>query len=478
MERLRNWAGNYTYGASALHVPESVEQLRELVVRFRRIKALGTRHSFNDIADCDGVLISLEKLNRVVALDRKNHRVTVEGGIRCGELSQYLNNNGYALHNLASLPHITVAGACATATHGSGDRNRNLAAAVHSMEVLKADGETVVFTRGQPDRDIAGAAVSLGGLGIIVNMTLDVVPAFPMCQHVYEHLPMAKLQDHFDDIFSSAYSVSLFTDWKQETFNQVWLKRRLDGQASVPVRERDSHPHSEPRPAPGLDPHPSSDHSPVPAADQARDQASDVASRQTADQAADAAFVRSEPEFFGAVLADGKRNPVPGQSPVHCSEQMGIPGPWHERLPHFRMDFTPSAGEELQSEYFVPREKAVEALYAVSRIRDRIWPHLYISEIRTIAADDLWMSPCYRRDSVGIHFTWKADGEAVRQVLPLIEEQLAPYEARPHWGKLFAMPPDQVKACYEKLPDFRELLMRCDPEGKFRNDFLKRYVAD
>ena len=426
MERLRNWAGNYAYSAAALHVPESVEQLRELIIRSNRVKTLGTRHSFNAIADCDGILISLEKLNRVIALDRENHRVTVEGGIRYGELSRYLNENGYALHNLASLPHITVAGACATATHGSGDRNQNLAAAVYSMEVLKADGETVVFTRGEPGWDVAGAAVSFGGLGVIVSMTLDVIPAFPMCQHVYERLPFAQLQDHFDEISSSAYSVSLFTDWKQESFNQVWLKRRLDGPVSDAV--------SDPPP------------------------------------------VQAAPEFFGAALADGKRNPVPGQSPVNCSEQMGIPGPWHERLPHFRMEFTPSAGDELQSEYFVPREKAVEALYALGRIRDRIWPHLHISEIRTIAADDLWMSPSYKRDSVGFHFTWKADEEAVRQVLPLMEEQLAPYEARPHWGKLFTMPPDQVKALYEKLPDFRELLARCDPEGKFRNDFLKTYI--
>jgi len=447
LARLRNWAGNFTYGAETLHVPESVEELRELIARSSRVKALGTRHSFNAVADCDGSLLSLEKLRRVISLDRERLQVTVEGGIRYGELSRFLNENGFALHNLASLPHITVAGACATATHGSGDRNRNLAAAVRSMEVIKADGETIVFSRGQSDWDIAGAAVSLGALGVIASMTLDVIPAFTMCQHVYEHLTLEKLADHFDEIFSSAYSVSLFTDWKRESFNQVWVKRRLDD----PVSHATSNPvlHT----------------------------ASGRSVGQASDPTSGPVSVQAEPEFFGATLADGKRHPVPGLSPHHCSEQMGIPGPWHERLPHFRMDFTPSAGEELQSEYFVPRENAVDALYAISRIRDHLWPHLHISEIRTIAADDLWMSPCYQRDSVGIHFTWKADGEAVRRVLPLIEERLAPFQARPHWGKLFTMPPGQVQALYERLPDFRELVARCDPEGKFRNDWLREYIT-
>lgn len=420
MEHNRNWAGNYRYSASELHIPESVEQVQQLVARSSRIRALGTRHSFNGIADCAGSLISLQKLNRVIALDRTNSRVTVEAGVRYGELCRYLHSHGYALHNLASLPHITVVGACATATHGSGDRNGNLATAVHSLEVVQADGEKVEFSREQRDGLVAGAIVGLGGLGVVTSLTLNVVPAFRISQYVYENLPLAHLREQVDDIFSSAYSVSLFTDWKQASFNQVWVKRI----------------------------------------------------------AAEQADVRPEPEFFGATQAAEPRHPVPGHTPENCSEQLGIPGAWYERLPHFRMEFTPSAGEELQSEYFVSRQDAYPALCAIEGLRERIAPLLHISEVRTIAEDDLWMSPCYKRDSVAIHFTWKADWAGVREILPIIEKRLEPFQARPHWGKLFAMPPARLQSLYERLPDFQRLLLRCDPPGKFRNAFLNEYVME
>jgi xylitol oxidase len=418
VENDRNWAGNYRYSASVLHVPENVGQVQELVARSSQMKALGTRHSFNGIADCTESLLSLQKLNRVIALDHAHKKVTVEAGIRYGELCQYLQANGYALHNLASLPHITIAGACATATHGSGDRNGNLATAVHSLEVVKADGDVVVFTREQQDGGIAGAVVGLGGLGIVTKITLDVVPAFLMSQYVYEGLPLVHLKEHFNDIFSSAYSVSLFTDWKKETFNQVWLKRKITDQSSNQV----------------------------------------------------------ESEFFGARLATTHLHPVPGHTSENCSEQMGIPGPWHERLPHFRMEFTPSAGEELQSEYFVPRQDAYYALCALDRIREHISPLLYVSEVRTIAVDNLWMSPCYKQESVAIHFTWKPNWEAVKQMLPIIEKQLEPFHARPHWGKLFTMPPARLQLLYEKLPEFQQLLLHCDPQGKFCNAFLNKNI--
>jgi len=415
VENNKNWAGNYTYSAAELHIPEHVEQVQELVARSKQIKVLGTRHSFNSIADCTESQISLQKLNRVIALDHERRKVTVEGGIRYGELASYLYNEGYALHNLASLPHITVAGACATASHGSGDRNGNLATVLDAIEVVQANGEIVEYSR---QDGLAGAAVGLGGLGVMTKLTLDVVPSFQMSQHVYENLPLAQLEEHLDAIFSSAYSVSLFTDWKNGNINQVWLKRNL----------------------------------------------SDPASRELGS------------EFFGAKQAAAPRHPVDGITAENCSEQMGIPGPWHERLAHFKMEFTPSAGEELQSEYFVSRQDAYAALCALDRISDRISPLLFISEIRTIAKDQLWMSPNYERESVAIHFTWKPDWEAVRQVLPLIEQQLAPFAARPHWAKLFTMQPAQLQPLYEKLADFRQLLLQVDPQGKFRNSFLETYV--
>lgn len=418
IENPSTWAGNYTYRAARFYQPETLEEVQELVGRSSKLKALGTRHSFHDIADTSGDLISLERLNRVVALDRQRRTVTVEAGIRYGELARWLHGEGFALHNLASLPHISVAGACATATHGSGDRHGNLATAVSALEMVTAEGSLVTVLREQDGEQFPGAIVSLGGLGVITKLTLDVSPAFEMRQDVYENLTFKALETHFDEIFSLAYSVSLFTDWRNATFNQVWLKRQVQNGAALKV----------------------------------------------------------EPELFGATLATSHLHPIPTLSAKNCTEQMGICGPWHERLPHFRMDFTPSSGQELQSEYLVPRPYGLGALHAIDQLREQIAPLLQISEVRTIAADDLWMSPCYKRDCVGIHFTWKKDWPAVRKLLPMIEDRLAAFRAIPHWGKLFTVTPRHLHSLYEKLPDFRRLLRDYDPQGKFRNEFLDRYI--
>ena len=414
----RNWAGNYSYSAARLHRPETVEEGQELVRRCSKLKALGSRHSFNSIADTPGDLISLEHLDKIVALDHEALTVTAEAGVRYGQLGEYLHRQGYALQNLASLPHISVAGACATATHGSGDGNANLAASVAALELVTANGELVVLSRERYDDLFSGVVVGLGALGVVTKLTLDIVPTFEVRQDVYENLPLTALEDNFDAVFSSAYSVSLFTDWQSARINQVWLKRRVT---------------------------------------------------QSAPFEAQAAWLE-------ATLAPSDRHPIPGISAVNTTKQMGVPGPWHERIPHFRMDYTPSSGEELQSEYLVPRHHAVAALRAISGLREHLAPLLQVSELRTIAADHLWMSPFYKQPCVGIHFTWKKNWREVRRLLPLIEERLAPFDARPHWGKLFTMSPARVAALFERLPDFRELVRSYDPQGKFRNEFLDMHI--
>jgi xylitol oxidase len=417
-ENRSNWAGNYTYSAAALHYPETIEQLQDLISRSSKLRVLGSRHSFNDIADSPGDLVSLDHFDRVLEFDRERRTVTIDAAARYGQLCGLLHREGYALHNLASLPHISVAGACSTATHGSGDRNGNLATAVSALELVAADGSVVQLSRDQHGDQFPGAVVGLGGLGVVTKLTLDIVPAYNMRQDVYENLPLAQLEDHFDDIVSRAYSVTVLTDWQSDLVDQVWLKRLV----------------------------------------------------------ADGAAFNLEPELFGATPARTPMHPIRGISAEACTEQMGIPGPWYERLPHFRMDFTPSSGEELQTEYMVPRLNAISAFRAIHSLRRHLAPLLQISEVRTIAADDLWMSPCYRQDCVAIHFTWKKDWEAVRQLLPLIEAQLAPLDARPHWGKLFIMPPTRVQSLYPKRPDFQRLLTSYDPNGKFRNAFLDTYI--
>jgi xylitol oxidase len=414
--RLTNWAGNYTYSTNNLHRLASVKQVREFVQGHEFFKVLGTRHCFNGIADSAHVLISLEPMDRVVALDPESRTVTVEAGMRYGRLCPHLHERGFALHNLASLPHISVAGACATATHGSGIRNGNLATAVSALELVTARGDVLTLSRARDGDTFLGAVVNLGALGVVTRVTLDIQPTYAMRQDVYVDLPLAQLADHFEDIMSSGYSVSLFTDWQDKRINEVWVKRRVEEGKSPAVRS----------------------------------------------------------EFFGARPATRNLHPIAELPAENCTEQMGVPGPWYERLPHFRMGFTPSSGKELQSEYFVPRKDVVEAILAAERLRDRVGPHLQISELRTVDADGLWMSPCYRRPGLAMHFTWKPEWDAVRKLLPVIEQELAPYQVRPHWGKLFAMEGAGLQSRYEKWPDFKGLLKEHDPRGKFRNEFLTR----
>jgi xylitol oxidase len=412
--KLKNWAGNLEYSTDRLYPANSLEQVRSYVKKQSQLKVLGTRHCFNNIADSTQNLLSLKSMDQVVALDPAAHTVTLEAGITYGQLCPYLQGKGFALHNLASLPHISVAGACSTATHGSGEKNGNLATAVSALEFVTAHGDVVNLSRQQDGETFRGAVVGLGALGVITKITLDIQPTFVVRQYVYENLPLAAVKDHFDAIESSAYSVSLFTDWQDQRISEVWIK-----------------------------------------------------SREDAGQAFDA-----PPEFFGAKRATRNLHPIAELSAENCTEQMGVPGPWFERLPHFRMGFTPSAGKELQSEYFVPRHHAVEAILAIERLRDQVTPHLLISEIRTIAADTLWLSPCYQQPCITIHFTWKQDWPAVRKLLPVIEKELAPFKARPHWGKLFTMSPKELKSIYARLPDFIALSRKYDPQGKFRNAFL------
>ncbi|HZK58432.1 MAG TPA: FAD-binding protein [Cryobacterium sp.] len=426
-----NWARNYRYGAEAIVRPATLDQVRGTVASAAHVHALGSRHSFNDGADSAGVLVSLENLDPGIVVDAQAGTVAVSGGTRYGTLAEALHRQGFALHNLASLPHISVAGAIATATHGSGNRNGNLATAVRALEIVTADGELLTVSRADTP-DFAGMVVGLGALGVVTRVTLDIQPAFEVRQDVFENLPWVRVLEHFDEVTSSAYSVSLFTDWRGDTVGQAWLKSRTDAPAGVAV-------------------------------------AGHAGRLGRAGQ-------RGRSEFFGGTAATEALHPLPGISAANCTQQLGVPGPWSDRLAHFKMAFTPSSGAELQSEYLVPREHAVAAIEVMRELSDRVSPLLLVSEIRTVAADDLWLSPNYRRAGIGLHLTWKPEQEAVENLLPLIERRLAPFGARPHWGKLFHADAATLAPLYEKLPEFRALAERLDPERKFRNDFLDRTV--
>jgi alditol oxidase len=417
--RLKNWAGNLEYNTGNVVYPESVEQVQAFVKKADKIRALGSQHCFNKIADSTYQLLSTKNLSKVVSLDPDKKTVTVEAGIRYGTLGEYLHGKGYALHNLASLPHISVAGSIATATHGSGVKNGNLATAVSGIEFVTAAGDVVTLSKEKDGDQFIGAVVGLGGLGVVTKVTLDIQPDYQVRQHVYENLPFGELEKNFEAIMSSGYSVSLFTDWQKNNVSEVWVKSLVVEGKQPPVKR----------------------------------------------------------ELYGATLAKKNLHPIVELAAENCTEQMGAPGPWHERLPHFRMNFTPSSGKELQSEFFVPFGNAFAALKAINSLGDKWIQDLFISEIRTIAADDLWMSPCYSRPSVAIHFTWKQNTDSVMKLIPIVEEQLAPFGARPHWGKIFTITPAQLRSRYERYADFLQLLRQYDPKGKFRNEFLDLNLA-
>ena len=409
----KNWAGNYTYRARKLHRPSTMEQLQEIIANASCVRVLGSRHSFNDIAD-SSELITLEALPVEVVVDHAADTVSFNAALKYGELVEALKEERVALHNLASLPHISVAGAVATATHGSGETNGNLATAVAGLQLVTSDAEIIEISRGEPDFD--GLVVGLGALGAVTRITLEVEPAYEVRQRVFEGLSWEALFEHFDEIMSCGYSVSIFTRWG-ETIDQVWVKSRVTDEPE-----------------------------------------------------------QVESDLFGAGAAAVDRHPILGLDASSCTPQLGRRGPWADRLPHFRMGFTPSSGEELQSEYLFPRRYAVEAIEAVRSLADKIRPILQVSEIRTVAADRLWMSMNYGQDTVGIHFTWKPEREAVEDMLVQLETALAPFEARPHWGKLFNADAAALAPLYERMPDFISLVERLDPRGAFRNSWLEAHV--
>ncbi len=408
----RNWAGNYTYRAQKLHRPTTIEQVQQIVAKAASVHVLGSRHSFNDIAD-SSELISLENLPAEVVVDHQAHTVSFSGGLKYGHLVKTLNEEGVALHTLASLPHISVAGAVATATHGSGVTCGNLGTAVAGLEIVTSGGEILKASRGDPDFD--GLVVGLGALGAVTRITLDVQPAYEVKQRVFEGLSWKALYDHFDEITSCGYSVSIFTRWGQ-TNEQVWVKSRTDEPSRV------------------------------------------------------------EGDLFGAVAATVDRHPIIELDPTPCTPQLGRPGLWSDRLPHFRMGYMPSIGEEIQSEYLFPRQHAIGAIEAVRALAHGMRPILLVSEIRRVAADRLWMSMNYEEDSVCIHFTWKREPEAVQEMVAQIEDALTPFEARPHWGKVFHADAAAIAPLYKRHSDFVNLMERLDPRGAFRNPWLKARV--
>jgi xylitol oxidase len=413
---LSNWAGNYHYIARTLHHPQTLDELRALASTLPSLRALGTRHTFTGMGDA-AELVALDRLGGAdeITIDAERMTVTVGPAVTYAQLADALEPAGLALANMASLPHISVIGAVITGTHGSGDALGNLATSVRGLRLVTSTGEVVEIAAEDPR--FPGAVVNLGALGIVTRATLAVQPSYQLWQRVYQRLEWDELAENLDAITTAGRSVSVFHRFGERA-REVWVK--ADAAVSQPA---------------GL---------------------------------------------FGAKAATETLNPVPGADPSFSTPQLGVPGPWCDRLPHFRSGFTPSAGEEIQSEWFVAREDGIAAILAIrAELAERIRLVLYVSEMRTIAADELWMSPHYRRDSIGMHFTWHRKPEAVRELCVEVERVLVPFSPRPHWGKAFEMGGASLAARYERLADFDALRRELDPRAAFTNAWLtQKLLAD
>jgi alditol oxidase len=415
MAREHNWADNHTFEAGRVHQPTSIDDVRRLVAASPRVHAVGARHSFNSVADSPGDMIDLGKIDPNFAIDPERRTVTVGAATNYGVLAVHLHEAGWALHNMASLPHVTVAGATMTGTHGSGDRLGNLATAVVRLEMVTAAGDLV--TLHHSDDDFPGAVVSLGALGIVTRVTLDIEPGYTLRQDAYEGLPWASLLSDIDAVMSAGYSVSLMTNWSGPTVRRWWIKTRAD---------RDTAPRP---PSPVFD-----------------------------------VIVSEQPSATGTPESIARLNPF------------GVSGPWSDRLTHFKRDVQPGPEGHLQSEYMLPRAQATTAIARLREMGERIDGLLHGTEIRSMTGDNLWLSPSYGDDHVALHFSWQREIDKVDAITRDIEALLLPLGGRPHWGKIMHASAAQLEPLYPQLPAFRELARSYDPGGKFRNAFLDAHV--
>lgn len=406
----KNWAGVYTFAAAAPSHPETIDEVRRLVASARKVHGVGSRHCFNGIAD-SAEMIAFDRMPMDVEIDREAGTATVNAGMRYAELGRALEREGLSLPNTASLPHITAAGGTATATHGSGDKRQNLAGAVSGLEFVTAEGDLLRVERGDPD--FAGMVVHIGALGVVTRVTFDVQPTYRVRQEVFLDLEWDVLYAQFDEIFRSGDSVSIFTDYG-ETVNELWVK-------TIVKDDDDWQPRS---------------------------------------------------ELFGGRAATVQVHPVMRFDGTVCTEQLGVPGAWIDRMPHFVEAALTDAGNEMQAEYMLDRRHAVDGIRALRELADLVEPYILAAEFRTVAADDLWMSSSYARETVCLHYATRADAGVPDTMLPVVEAALAPFAPRPHWGKLFVATADELEPRYPKMNDFRALADRLDPHGKFRNPYL------
>jgi alditol oxidase len=409
---MQNWSKNVDFNDRAYLQPESLAQLQELIGTNQKIRARGTAHCFNEIANTSSYAINLSQMPKTISVDAVKKSVLVAAGLTYGELAPILHAQGWALSNMASLPHISIAGSISTGTHGSGIKNQNLANQVLALDLVTAEGEIRHIDRTNPAFNALVVGLGLGG--VVYQYELKLEPTYGIRQVIYPDIPLDVLQRNFDQIMGTAYSVSYFTDWGSAQIGNLWCKFR--------------------------------DHEVIPES------------------------------VGGSTKADKKYHPIPSVDPVACTEQLGVAGDWHDRLSHFKLEFIPSVGEEIQTEFFVDRKDASAAIEAVAQLGAEITSLLWITELRTIAADNLWLSGAFERDTLAIHFTWKKD-DAIYPIIAKVEAALRPFNYRPHWGKVFTADAGYLKSVYPRLGEFKALVEALDPTRKFENSFTRSSLS-
>ena len=414
---MKNWAGNLTFSAREFIEVNSISKLQQVVSSSQAVKVLATGHSFNAIGDTTETLISIKNLSNGIEIDSQNAQALIPAGMAYADAARYLESNGWAFSNMASLGEVTIAGAISTGTHGSGSNNGVLSTSVVGLEIVLGSGELITIDQSNSE-EFAGFVVSLGALGVFTKIKMKIIPSFSVKQFVYENIGIQVVAENFDTVFNSAYSVSYFSNWAKNSTGQIWMKF-LDDSSS--------------------------------------DNLSD--------------------NWLGANQAKAKQHPVKINNPDPCTDQLGISGKWLYRLPHFKLDSSPASGDEVQTEYLVDRKYVNEYIQDLRAIGDEIAPRVYATEIRTIKSDELWLSGAYQRETVGFHFTWKKSDTLV-DFLPRIEEILGKHHGRPHWAKLFSVRSDELSARYPKYSDFEALLKKYDPKQKFRNKFIDQYFLN
>lgn len=409
---MQNWSKNVDFNDRDFLQPGTLTELQESIRSNQKIRARGTAHSFNEIANTSSYAINLAKMPRLIEVNADRTSVKVAAGLTYGELAPVLHSQGWALNNLASLPHISIAGSISTGTHGSGIKNQNLANQVSSFDIVTSEGELRHIDRTNPVFN--ALIIGLGLSGIVYQYDLRIEPTFEIRQVIYPQIPFNILQRNFDEIMGTAYSVSYFTDWSRDQVGNLWCKFR-DNEVI--------------------------------------------------------------PESVGGISkAESKYHPIPSVDATACTDQFGESGDWHQRLPHFKLEFIPSVGEEIQTEFFMDRKDAAAALEVLMQLSDVITPLLWITELRTMAADEIWLSGAYQRDTLAIHFTWKKE-DTIYSVIQKVEDALRPFNYRPHWGKVFTADAKYLSTVYPRMSEFKALILALDPSKKFENTFTRRILS-